>query len=56
MPQEVLDLHSGGTLQHRLFFWRRTFVDIFNRGFTDFFEQVLVRSNNADRPSVNEAF
>ena len=55
MPQEVLDLHSGGAPYHRLFFRRGAFVDIVNCGSTDCAKLLVVRPNDADGPSVNEA-
>ena len=55
MPQEVLDLHSGGVPYKCLFVRRGAFVDIVNCGLTDVVEPVRVRPNDADRPSVNKA-
>ena len=43
MPQEVLDLHRGSVPHHcLLFLWRRVFVDICDRGLTDFAELAVV--------------
>lgn len=55
MPQEILELHGRGVLYRRLFFRGRAFVDIVQRGLADLVEPLWVSSNDADRPSVNEA-
>ena len=57
MAQEILDLHCGSVPHHGLpFFWRVVFVDICNRGLTDFAELLIVCPNDGDRPSIYEAF
>ena len=56
MPQEVLDLHRGGSPYHHNLLLRVAFVNIQDSSLADIVELVTVRPDDIERPFVDEPF